>query len=281
MMCCLALLLVAAAGTASGADEATRLVLSRLDRVASLYRDAALRFSCEERIILARPDRPTRFLDFEYIYEFSEANGLLDYRVDTRVPHRSGKQPRPALLSDYDLPYSVTRGYSWIFLFERAHQERYRYSLGHETTVLGRPASPIAFEPLQPIDQDVNDWFGTLWVDAESLQPLRVEAMKWDQWASEQAFKAALAATDPIRDAAQVEWVFARVETEFTHVENAMRFPGRVISTGTLGKIRMRDGKRVPDERTLFTVTQLYDNYRFFGVRAEETIREIGRTNEK
>lgn len=271
---------IAAVAEISTPDEAAlRQTLSRLDAVARRYMDEALRFSCEEKVVYAQPGRPSNFFSFEYIYEFSDAAGLLDYRIDTRVPHRGGKAPPRARLSDYELPYYLTRGYSWVFLFDQAHQPGHRYSLGKETMILGRAALPIAFEPVEPIEQDVNDWSGTLWFDVGTFQPLRVEAMKLVEREKEQALQEALASTAPIKGAARDGWIYARVATEFTHEVNAMRFPGKIIVTGTHGKIRIRKGKRVPNERPLFTVTQLYSDYRFFGVKAEEALRKPGREN--
>jgi hypothetical protein len=269
---------VAGAGASGPAahQEALDRVLAGLDRIAGLYRDEALRFSCEEKIIHSRPSSPSRFFKFEYVYEFSGRSGLLDFRVDSRTPHHAGKAPPPARLSEHDLPYFVTRGYSFIFLFDRAHQSRHLYALGAATTVMGRPALAVRFEPVPPVESDVNDWFGTLWVDRESLQPLRVEAIKQAERDQEQAFRAALASTGPLERPAKDGWIFARVEMEFTQEKNGMRFPGRIVTTGMQGKVRIRRGRRVADERTLFTVTQLYTDYRFFGVKTREAIREIG-----
>jgi len=255
-------------------DDPLPPLLTRLDRVAHLYRDAALKFSCREKIIHARPGTPSLFHEFEYIYEFSDVSGLLDFRIDRNAPRRADEAPRRAYLSDYDLPYFLTRGYSWIFLLDRAHQERHKYSLGAVTRVLGRPAIPVAFEPIPPFENDVNDWFGTLWVDAESLQPLRAEAMKRFEREQEAAFRNAVKST---ASAWREDWVFARVQTEFTQEQNGMRFPGKVTITGVRGRIAIRRGKRVAEEQTLFTVTQVYTNYHFFSVRTREAIQSIGR----
>lgn len=250
-------------------------VLEQLDRVAGLYRDTALKFSCDEKIVHARPGFPSRFHEFRYVYEFSEESGLVDYRVDRLAPQRAAEAP-PARLSSYELPYFVTRGYSFIFMFDRAHQARHRYALGAETPVMGRPALPIAFEPISPIESDVNDWYGTLWADASSLQPLRIEAIKQPDHEQEQAFQGALNSTGPLQGPSTNGWAFARVQAEFSQEKNGMRFPGRITINGTLARIRIRKGKRVPDERSLFTVTQLYTNYRFFGVKTIEEIRRLG-----
>ena len=247
-------------------------ILSRLDEVARRYRDEALRFSCEEKVIYARPGKTSLFFSFEYIYEFSESAGLLDYRVDTRSSHRGDKTPPRARLSEYNLPYYLTRGYSWVFLFDQAHQPRHRYSLGKQTVMMGRRALPISFAPVPPIENDFNDWFGTLWIDSVSLLPLRVEAIKSIEREKEQAFQAALVSTEPIRGDAKNGWIFARVSTDFTHEVNSMRFPGKTIATGTQARVRIRKGRRVPDEQPLFSVTQIYTGYRFFGVKLKEVI---------
>lgn len=259
---------------AANGDELPRL-LEQLDRVASLYRDTALKFSCDEKIVLARPGSPSQFYEFEYVYEFSKTSGLVDFRVDKRAPHPDGKVPPPARLSDYDLPYFLLRGYSWVFLVDRAHQSRHTYSVGARTSVLGRPAIPLTFEPVPPYESDHNDWFGTLWVDAELLQPLRVEAIKQIEREKEEAFRDAVNSTGALEKGAKKGWDFAHVETEFTEEENDMRFPGRVMITGIRGRVRINRGKRVAEERTLFTVSQRYSNYRFFGVKTLEQIRDI------
>lgn len=266
---------VAAGSSPDDGDLLPRL-LARLDRVASLYKDTALKFSCDEKIVYDRHSRPSLFFEFEYVYEFSDKKGLLDYRVDKRAPHPAGKTPPRAYLSDYGLPYFLTRGYSWIFLFEGAHQSRHKYSLGDQTAVLGRKALAINFEPVPPVEYDVNDWIGTLWVDAETLQPLQVEAIKQVEREKELALQAAVDSTEPLRGEEKTGWAIGRVETEFTQEENGMRFPGKTTITGVHGKVRIRRGKRIAQESALFTVTQTYRNYRFFGVRTLAEIRAIG-----
>ena len=207
------------------ADESRlQRLLARLDRIASLYRDNALKFSCIEKVTYSSLSVPARTHKLEYIYEYKDGN-LTDYRTPYRRRHPGGEVPRRVELSDYEIPYYLNRAYSWVFTFERNRWSLYHYRIVGEERVLGHDAVQIRFDPRPPVLQEVNDWYGRVWVDKETSQLLRVEALKADQHAEERRLRAALA-----RDSIDKEerYEIATVVTEFSIEENGMRFPGRV-----------------------------------------------------
>jgi len=63
-------------------------------------------------------------------------------------------------------------------VFGAARQKLHRYQILGEDTALGRTALKLRFEPIPPYREELNSWFGTAWIDRETSQLLRVEAMK-------------------------------------------------------------------------------------------------------
>ena len=139
----------AEAPAASSGGETLERYLRSLNEVASLYLDNALSFSCEEKISDSDFGRKT-YRSF-YVYRYSEDQGLDDFRLRYRFNPRKGFTPDDVVeLGDFDLPVSLSRAYSWIFIFEENKREVYRYALAGEDevqygrVVLGQ-AAPAAF----------------------------------------------------------------------------------------------------------------------------------------
>ncbi len=242
-------------------------VLEHLDRVAGLYRDQALQFTCDETITYTTDDA-IKTHEFTYIYLYSDDNRLLDSReLRGRAAEASpGKRERERL-ENYGLPMYVLRAYSWLFLFERAKQPFHRYEVLGAGEALDRPAIRVRFEAVPPYQGGVNEWCGTAWVDRDTWQPLRVEAMQAEQCGTKERLEQQMNGAVPPANAT-VTWVM----TEFGTEKNGMRFPGRVVAkrstyhvanVGTMPSLR---------ERQVFEITQRYENYQFFGVRTEEEI---------
>jgi hypothetical protein len=253
-------------------DARLTALLSKIDRVASLYRDNALRFACEETITYSSSSGiPAKVYRLEYVYEHNEAGELSDYRTDgTRPRNKTEVLPRVEL-GNYGIPYYLLRAYSWVFIFERGKWKMYDYELGREEHVLGRGAIRIGFEPVLPIKEDLNDWYGTAWIDKETSQILKVEALKADQHREKSRLEADRGRPD--RDERD-EYVFARIKTDFAVEKHGMRFPSSVEIVKSRFRFRGREYQK-PDERQIFRVTQAYDNYRFFAVRTFDQIRDI------
>jgi hypothetical protein len=241
-------------------------VLAHLDRVAGLYRDQALHFTCDETITYIT-DSAVKTHEFTYIYLF-EANELKDWReLRGRDAEASAKKRERLRLENYGLPTYVLRAYSWLFLFERVKQPFHRYAVLGDGEALGRAAVRVRFEAIPPYQSGVNEWCGTVWVDRETWQPLRVEAMQADECGTKERLEKQMAGGFEPRDET-VTWVM----TEFDMEKNGMRFPGQVVakrSTYHVVKVGNMPSLR---ERPVFEITQSYENYQFFGVRTEEEI---------
>jgi hypothetical protein len=240
-------------------------VLEHLDRVAGLYRDQALRFTCDETITYTTDDA-IKTHEFTYIYLYSDDNRLMDSR-EPRGPAPDASPRKRERLENYGLPMYVLRAYSWLFLFERAKQPFHRYEVLGPGEALDRPAIRVRFEAVPPYQGGVNEWCGTTWVDRDTWQPLRVEAMAVEQCGSTEQLKQQIAgSTAPSK--ATLTWIM----TEFDVVENGMRFPGRVVAKRSTYRVEMVGDMPSMRERPVFEITQRYENYKFFGVRTEEEI---------
>jgi len=255
------------AAASSPPDPILEGMLRRLNRVAKLYRDGALEFSCNETMTWSDPG--PRKVRSSYMYVYDDATGFHDYR--TRL-----ENGRPVLVvpGSEGPDHFLQRAYSWAFVFGAI--PNHRFFLEGRETALGRAAYRIDFAPVPPIKEGINDWYGNVWVDVETYQILKVEAVHDDQQAAYAGFQAELKRAEPAPPGApERKFVFETVTTEFTVVKNGMRFPGKV----TIARSRYvfpGGGRGNPyREIPLSLVTQTYDDYRFFGVRTEEEIRRI------
>ncbi|MGH7341118.1 MAG: hypothetical protein ACREKH_11555, partial [Candidatus Rokuibacteriota bacterium] len=267
--------LVAPAEVAPPSRPSLEALLARLDKVASLYRDGALKFACDETITYTPAGQRPEVHRLEYIYVYDDRRDLIDYRTERRRP-RPGVEPKPVDLGRSDLPVFVSRAYSWVFTFERKKQPLHRFTMLDDAKALGRQAHVIRFEPIPPYQEDINDWFGTAWIDRESLQVLRVEAMKADQLAEKQRFERHRAAPRP--EGAQDRttfYSFSEIATDFTVEKNGMRFPGLVTIQRQKREIKEANWYKYDRQLAGYTVTQRYDDYQFFGVRTVAEIRAI------
>jgi len=266
-----------ARGAAEGEGHDVRLeqLLNRLDKVAALYRDSALRFSCHERITYHPGTPDIRVYDLEYMYVYDKAKGLLDYRNEIRAGRRKNKPPREVSLAELDLPAVVLRAYSAIFIFERSKKDSYRYAIVRDEKVLGRNAVVIRFEAIPPYKPDYNDLFGLAWVDLETSQLLKVDALKADQHELRQQLEADLAGHSAGTGRRDQDYIIQRILSEFSVEHNGMRFPSRVVIRRSHFEVTERDGVRTAVEREIFWIEQTYSKYSFYGVRAHEQIRDF------
>jgi len=144
------------------------------------------------------------------------------------------------------------------------------FEIRGEAMVLDRPAVAVRINPKPPIQEHINDWFGTAWFDRESLQPLKFEVFKEDEFIAFSAFEAAMRGEIPADD-----FTFTRVTALFGTEKNGMRFPSRIDIERSRYHVKGPPGEREVNDRMEFRVTQLYSNYRFFNVRTEAEVREL------
>lgn len=250
-------------------EGGTRLegLLDRLGRVAGLYRDTALQFSCDEEVTgTGLPGAPYRF---EYIYVYSASQGLKDYRT---LP--GDKRPREVDPNTYRIPQFLRRAYSWVFVFGADARKHHRYAIVGEDDALGRAALKVTFEPIPPFRRDVNEWFGTAWVDRETFQILKVEALQREEYRKQKELEEDLASPSADHSRARRKrHRIERVTTEFSAEKNDMRFPGKVVIALTEFVV---PGEGAPfDESPVYRIEQNYTHYRFFSVRSKDEIRAI------
>lgn len=267
-------------------------ILSTLGRLSELYADSALSFTCVERITQTR----FRSLDridtrashtFDYFYVFNTVEdvaasdgqlrvGLRDYRTKPGVAaDGEADHVNPA---DLGLAH-LSRAYSWIFIFGEEVRSSVIFIQESDDTVMGREAHVIGFEPKLPIRIGANDWSGRAWVDKETLQLLRVEAVTSAEYL-EQSRRRAANRTVGGRDRSMNGdlYGFTHAEVEFGIEKNGLRFPSRAMLTGTLVRLEEDDydsyraavsefvDRGIKMNRT-FRVEQTYRDYRFFSVR--------------
>jgi hypothetical protein len=254
------------------ADETpeVRDLLERLDRSAATYRANALKFTCEETIKWSgRAGGYSRELiggreRFGYVFSYEDDEGFSDYR--TRLKRRLGsKPPRRVTPEEYSVPRYLGSAYLWIFTFKRSRWARHEYEVVGEETVLDRAATVLKFTPRPPVRGGVNDWYGKAWVDTETAQLLKVEAVTPEdhELLGELEKHVAGEATSP--------WSYEveHITTWFEIEENGLRFPSRVEIRQVFYRVRPDGEAWVVKPEQVLQVDQTYESYEFFGVSAE------------
>ena len=262
----LVFLLVAVSASSAVGSQATgelEEMLTRIDRTATDYSRAALSFSCQESIRWIGKEGSGR-RDFNYVVAIDENGVFEDYRTLDRK-REANALPARVEPRDHGVPSYLRSAYLWVFIFKRDRWPHHHYEIMGKKKLYGRPATLIRFEPKPPYRVDVNNWFGTAWVDRETAQLLKVvahrpkdeeELKKIEQHAAGEAVIA-------------WSYVVEITTTEFTAEERGQRLPGRVEQRSD-----RHDFSRSLDAsvRSIRRVQQLYTDYRFFEVKATESI---------
>lgn len=251
-----------------------------------MYRENALSFACDETIIASLFDssgdlRRRAVHELQYIYTFEELppdaptdafRRFRDYRTRRDVAPDEG-EVEEVHLDTLDLPAATVRAYSWAFLFQAGLQQHYRFGLAGRERVLDRDALILSFEPVPPVVAGFNDWFGRAWVDAETHQVLRVEALQAGEFAELDAIERDRVRLEIPRDGR----IVVRLNAEFGIEERDVRLPSKVTLTGEDFSMRALNfdlpgniSSALPEwelrGRVAFRIEQIYDNYRFFNV---------------
>ena len=280
-------------------------LLDVMGRVAGLYRDNALSFTCVERITDTRyrvqnrvARRTTHLFDYFYVFDDvpapdalpvddadavnadaettprSQAGRLQDYRT-TRGLQDDGAARR-VLLGDLGLPAYLERAYSWIFVFQPGLRDYFEFALEGRDEIDGRPALVVRFDPRAPYEAGRNDWFGRAWIDADRYQLLRVEAVQSQEVLA--VLRAAAVSESPLGG-----YLFTWARVDFEQDTNGMRFPSRAMLIGAgvsmtdlsdesyraKASEMLNDGI---DHDRLFRIEHRYSDYRFFSVRTATEI---------
>ncbi len=259
------------AGRQSKPEPELAVLLDVMGRVAGLYRDNALSFTCEERVTDTRYTVQNRVVQrttyrFDYFYVFEEAPGtnvtgatdptaagveapptdavagrLQDYR--TGRDSQDDGAARRVELGDVGLPAYLERAYSWVFVFQPGLRELFDFELEGREQIDGQAAFVVRFDPRAPYRPGLNDWFGRAWIDVDRYQLLRVEAVQ-----SQEALAALRAAdTGPVgtRDAAVEAGAPAATSPEERPPE------GQLFSWARVDFEQDTNGMRFPSQATL------------------------------
>ena len=236
------------------------VLLDRMDRAASLYRQAALKFSCRETL---RTDGG-KILRYEYLYVIGEDGTFRDYR--TRVGDSQALEIGPTLIP---VKHALVRAYSWVFLFGREFRRLVRYRLLGSAPSRGRESVLVGFEPIPPTRREINDWSGTAWVEPATGRILRIEAKGADDIAVLRAAEAVLPPGGDGPPVSRRRFLVRSATTEFGVEKNDMLLPSQAIVEIEEHLVPGRSG--LPSSsRVIYRTVQHYTNYRFFGVNAEE-----------
>jgi hypothetical protein len=249
------------AATTADAGDMER-TLSRLARVAELYRDSALGFACQETI--AYSGLATGRIQFAYLFIRDEHRRLRDFRTwktGTTAKER-GREVNPA---DYRVPVFLESAYLWAFIFRADRQRLFRFEMLRDENVGDHTAAVIQFVPRAPIRKKLNDWAGYAWIDRETSQILKVEAYSPTDWNWKMRTQA-----DIVKE--RQSYDTERVVTEFGLEKNGMRFPTHVEITTTRSAVVSGNSRDELRESTLQKLTQDYSRFEFYSVRSSDEI---------
>jgi len=249
------------------------VLLDRMKRVATLYRDLALKFECTEAIqyrVSGSEDwnPPTGYVKLSYLYERDDEGRLQDCRMWPKSITNAGNY-RCVAPAEYKVPLYLNNAYSWIFVFLDVRQPWHEFRIHGDDKALGRPAVVVDFAPRGMIRAEFNDWYGRAWIDRDTYQFLRVEAYLPDDFKAKQELEQARL-RPPKADEEGPNFEIESVVTEFGEVRNGMRFASRVL----LRRSRYlweTDYK----EKVSIQVEQTYTRYRFYDVATSEAIQKI------
>jgi hypothetical protein len=242
-------------------------LLASLASASEKYQAGALRFVCEETLIRSEFDTGSGRREKERV---NRSEYLLAREADGRVV----EQRRP-LAGGGGVPPAEKLGqpepFLWSLLFAPRNQLLFNYRLAGQEVVHFRLATVIEFNAILPfIDgSEITQWSGRAYVDAETLDLLRVEAEPSGQEirleaatrAYHQAFRLAGV---PLQRRPRVHLH----EVDFAYERDKLRLPSlsitrRFVATDT-------------EQRALQSqLMQIFADYRMFQVETEETIRKM------
>jgi hypothetical protein len=262
-------------------SERSRLrgVLARLDRVARLYQDTALRFECREKFRVTNVETGRRVREsLAYVYADEDGTGPVDVRLIRRG--RGGKARSETVTPErFHIKSYVKNALLFIFLFEKDRWSHYDYRLRGEETILDRRALRVDLVPQIPIERGVNEWLGAAWFDAETLQPLRFEGYQYEDVEKREALRRDLERAPQEERSFQSQYDLTKIEAAFGVEKNGMRFPSRVTLLITRHRVLGGDRRDHHFQKTRLQTVQEYDQYRFFSVRTREEILRLTRAD--
>jgi hypothetical protein len=151
------------------------MLLARLGEKARQYEALALRFICLESVRHSN-DPPGEERRFDYMYVEAQEQRYLPYRQ--RHTGRLGRT-----IPETGLNFGFPDSYSWTLMFSPARQHIFHFKpVGQEWFSL-RQAHVLEFTAPLPFTsgRTIYEWSGRVWIDAENLNFLKVEAEPGNQ----------------------------------------------------------------------------------------------------
>ena len=255
--------------------DAIRAERAELDKLlaslairAETYESGLLRFVCEETLIRSSFNTSSgRLRDqdvgrFDYLLGRTSSGDIIERR-------RSLEKEGSTRWKDLELNHP--QPYRWTLLFSRHNQQLFNYRLAGQEVVHFRLATVIEFDAILPFTDgtDITQWSGSAYVDAESLDVLRVEAVPPGQQirleaATRDYHQAFRLIGIPLRRRPRVHVH----EVDLTYQKDGLRLPTLVMT--------QRYTATNTEERSLHKqVMQIFTDYQLFQVETDEKLREI------
>jgi uncharacterized protein involved in tolerance to divalent cations len=232
-------------------------LLGALAEKAVVYQSIALRFICVE--LNRNSDNPNDQKTYDYMYVEAEAQRYRPYR------QRHSENPNQSR-GEVEVENSFPDSFSWTLMFLRERQHLFKFAYVDNEWFSLRRAHVVSFVAPLPYTngQTIYEWGGKVWIDAENLNFLKIEAEPANQ-------------EDRLR--AQLR--------EYRQAPRFLAFPMRARPAGGRYSITfLNEYKRLslPDEAeyqeflldlegnaelTGFR-SQRYDRYQFFGVELRD-----------
>jgi hypothetical protein len=251
-------------------DEQAELekFLAALAEHSEKYRLSMLRFVCEETLIRSEFDagsgrRHKEEVDkYDYLFSRNRAGEV----VETRRP--LGSAPGAAWK---EMGLGLPEPYLWTLLFSPHNQKLFNYRLAGQEVVHFQLSTVIDFNALLPFvdGATIPQWSGRAYIDAHSLDLLRIEAEPSGQQirleAAAQAYRQKFRLGGvPLgrRPRAHLH------EVDFTYEHEGLRLPGLAIT-----RHYFATDPEQPSLKTQFM--QIFSDYHVFSVETDEQMKAV------
>ncbi len=249
-------------------QEQLEQLLEALAQRAQEYESLLLRFVCEETLIRSEFNTSTGRRQKE---DVRRHDYLLGRSRNGQVVSRRRPVGKTGTASWARLRLQQPDPFRWTLLFSRYHQKLFNYRLAGQEVVHFRLSAVVEFDPILPFvdGSEITQWAGRAFVDAETLDVLRVEAEPSGQQIRLEA------ATRDYHQAFRIIGVPLRRrprahlhEVNLTYERDGYRFPALAMTR--------RYVATEPQQRSLQTqVIQIFTDYQLFNVETDEKLLEI------
>jgi hypothetical protein len=245
-------------------------LLPRLARRAAIYKETALRFACVEEVTLSEfgkeeSVKKENSVVHDYLLETTPRSGLQPYRA---ILSRNGKETnRHQVKPEYGTP----EPYAWQLLFVESGQGRFLFELMDKEFLNPNDTWVIDFIALASYatGERIEEWEGTVWVDQDTLDILRVRARPSKEVDTLEAQLAEHRQAFRILGMSTKKKPRTRSLTvEFNLQREELRFPSR-----SLYSIHLVD--EVDVRRSESSVVQRFRDYVFFDVESLDKFKAM------